>query len=155
MRTSDWIACPNFVKILSMSKFGLFYYICLFRIQNILLEICMNMSSLTVTLYGGPKLVISVITVIIVISIHLHLRWIDHKVNHNVNRGQEDRSRERMYIQVNDMHRSNVHWQQSARKSKIKWRTDNSVMQWHGGVSCENKWGDDWNYHLRSGELTK
>ena len=46
---------------------------------------------------------------IIVISIHLHLRWIDHKVNHNVNRGQEDRSRERMYIQVNDMHRSHVH----------------------------------------------
>ena len=69
LRTSDRIACPIFVKILSMSKFGLFYYICLFRIQNILLEICMNMSSLTVTLYGWPKLVISVITVIIVISI--------------------------------------------------------------------------------------
>ena len=79
----------------------------------------MNMSSLTVTLYGWPKLVISVITVIIVISIHLHLRWIDHKVNHNVNElrrewreekeRKEDRSRERMYIQVNDMHCSNVH----------------------------------------------
>ena len=79
LRTSDGIVCPIFVKILSMSKFGLFYYICLFRIQNILLEICMNMSSLTVTLYGWPKLIISVITVIIVISIQLHPRWIDHK----------------------------------------------------------------------------